>query len=277
MGAIQISLIIIGSVFSVALTLTLLLYHAKHLRFVKTNSETIKNLRAINDRYKFHQFDHYYLKNMYDNECYFDMISCIDYLIYEIQFDSRDILRKISFAKQNFTLYEKYKKDVGRITSFGTFSANYKRLNLKRLVRIEKKLFESLLLTPITQLHAYVTLYLSTINGHIKKKKSALFNQNDLLQYLKRVSNKNGRFFNDRGIWEAICRVERGRVSNRMRFSIYKRDYYRCRRCGRSERFVKLEIDHIIPISKGGKSTYDNLQTLCHSCNVRKGDSMPYR
>ncbi|MBP5466276.1 MAG: HNH endonuclease [Clostridia bacterium] len=52
-----------------------------------------------------------------------------------------------------------------------------------------------------------------------------------------------------------------------MRFSIYKRDGYRCQHCGRSGRFVDLEIDHIIPISKGGKSTYDNLQTLCQRCN----------
>ncbi|MBR2352886.1 MAG: HNH endonuclease, partial [Clostridia bacterium] len=34
---------------------------------------------------------------------------------------------------------------------------------------------------------------------------------------------------------------------------------------------VKLEVDHIIPVSKGGKSTLDNLQTLCERCNRGKG------
>ena len=91
---------------------------------------------------------------------------------------------------------------------------------------------------------------------------------------MKRVSNRSGRFFNDREIWDAICRVERARVSNKMRFSIYERDGWRCRRCGKSQRFAELEIDHIFPIAKGGKSTYDNLQTLCHRCNVEKGDSV---
>lgn len=37
-----------------------------------------------------------------------------------------------------------------------------------------------------------------------------------------------------------------------------------------------LEIDHIIPIAKGGKSTYDNLQTLCHRYNIKKGDKLDY-
>ena len=90
-----------------------------------------------------------------------------------------------------------------------------------------------------------------------------------ILDLIDRVNDKYGTWFNDRGIWDAICRVERGRVSNKMRFSIYKRDGYRCQHCGRSGRFVDLEIDHIIPIAKGGKSTYDNLQTLCKRCNHR--------
>lgn len=42
---------------------------------------------------------------------------------------------------------------------------------------------------------------------------------------------------------------------------------------GRSDRFADLEIDHIKPIAKGGKSTPDNLQTLCRRCNRMKGDS----
>ncbi len=72
--------------------------------------------------------------------------------------------------------------------------------------------------------------------------------------------------------WQSICRVERGKVTNKMRFAIYERDHYRCRKCGKST--DDLEVDHIIPISKGGKSTFDNLQTLCHRCNYRKGSNI---
>lgn len=58
-----------------------------------------------------------------------------------------------------------------------------------------------------------------------------------------------------------------------MRFSIDERDGYRCRHCDRSQNEVKLETDHIKPISKGGKSEYDNLQTLCEECNKKKGNN----
>ena len=47
---------------------------------------------------------------------------------------------------------------------------------------------------------------------------------------------------------------------------------YRCKICGRRGNHVALEIDHIKPIAKGGKSTYDNLQTLCKRCNQEKSD-----
>ncbi|MDD3841546.1 MAG: HNH endonuclease [Bacilli bacterium] len=57
-----------------------------------------------------------------------------------------------------------------------------------------------------------------------------------------------------------------------MRFAIYQRDHYRCQKCGRQTN--DLEVDHIVPIAKGGKSTYDNLQTLCHRCNSAKGSNL---
>ena len=44
----------------------------------------------------------------------------------------------------------------------------------------------------------------------------------------------------------------------------------KCLGCGRSESEVKLEVDHIVPISKGGTSFIDNLQPLCKACNTHK-------
>lgn len=58
---------------------------------------------------------------------------------------------------------------------------------------------------------------------------------------------------------------------NRQR--ILKRDNHSCVYCG-SKR--DLTIDHLIPKSKGGKNTWDNLVTCCISCNSKKGDKMLY-
>jgi hypothetical protein len=56
-------------------------------------------------------------------------------------------------------------------------------------------------------------------------------------------------------------------VSPELRAAVLERDGHKCLHCGSAER---LEVDHIIPVSKGGVSQLDNLQTLCVSCNRRK-------
>lgn len=56
-----------------------------------------------------------------------------------------------------------------------------------------------------------------------------------------------------------------------LKWKIFKRDGFACRNCG-SQEF--LELDHIIPLSKGGKDEEGNYQTLCKKCNVRKKDKL---
>ncbi len=57
--------------------------------------------------------------------------------------------------------------------------------------------------------------------------------------------------------------------SNRLRKEVFERDRYRCQACGG---WKDLAVDHTHPFSKGGLTTLENLQTLCKSCNSRKGD-----
>lgn len=60
-------------------------------------------------------------------------------------------------------------------------------------------------------------------------------------------------------------------ISPRMRFEILQRDGFRCQYCGRSGRDgVRLEVDHLVPVSRGGPTTPDNLVTACFDCNRSK-------
>ena len=53
------------------------------------------------------------------------------------------------------------------------------------------------------------------------------------------------------------------------RQNVFKRDKHACQYCGSSK---NLTLDHVIPRSKGGKTSWSNLVTACQSCNTRKGD-----
>lgn len=64
---------------------------------------------------------------------------------------------------------------------------------------------------------------------------------------------------------------ERPRISDKLRQAVYARDGYRCVKCGSSE---ELAVDHKWPYSKGGNTSLANLQTLCKSCNLSKGDGL---
>jgi 5-methylcytosine-specific restriction endonuclease McrA len=66
--------------------------------------------------------------------------------------------------------------------------------------------------------------------------------------------------------------------------NIYLRDNYSCQYCGISVTEHTATLDHVIPLSKGGRGTWDNLATACRACNGKKSDKthmkpskMPYK
>lgn len=92
-----------------------------------------------------------------------------------------------------------------------------------------------------------------TITNHEKYEER---NQNDKLEHLHKTKRE---------------------VNLRLRFLVMQRDNFKCCICGASpakDPSVELHIDHIVPWSKGGETTMDNLQTLCSKCNLGKSDLM---
>ncbi len=70
---------------------------------------------------------------------------------------------------------------------------------------------------------------------------------------------------------------QRKLVTKDLRTQIALRDNYTCRICGKyMPDGVGLQIDHIIPVKKGGKSVPSNLQVLCSKCNGKKSDKLIY-
>ena len=65
---------------------------------------------------------------------------------------------------------------------------------------------------------------------------------------------------------------ERRKMTPRLRYTVLNRDGFKCVICGRTvEDGIKLHVDHIKPVSKGGLTVLDNLRTLCDECNKGKG------
>lgn len=64
-----------------------------------------------------------------------------------------------------------------------------------------------------------------------------------------------------------------GDVPPSVRFHVLQRDAFACVACGsKAADGAKLQMDHVTPISRGGRSIAENLQTLCDLCNSGKSD-----
>lgn len=59
------------------------------------------------------------------------------------------------------------------------------------------------------------------------------------------------------------------------RRSVLLRDNQTCQYCGASGAHAILTLDHLLPRSRGGDTTWENVVTACRACNMRKGDRTP--
>lgn len=270
MTSLLLALLILSIAF-IVVPIIVVLINKKYKKFVSEHSIALKQLNEINSRYQFKEIDNKVIVDSYDNENYYNNISCEDYLIYYVVDNQERIKSLLKDSLSNKALFDKYEKEIGKCLK-NQYDTTQTLKNTILLSKTENIIFNSQIKKPNTSFSIRVVLKLVTINGNRLGKKIDDFSPQIINDIIYKINQKRGSFYLSKNIWDAICHVERGKVTNKLRFEVYDRDRQRCCQCGKKSN--KLEIDHIIPIAKGGKSTLDNLQTLCHECNIKKGMSI---
>ena len=195
--------------------------------------------------------------------------------LYVIEFDSLNKYKNfnynrrfISSVKANREYFESFVCDyiTNKKVYDGIIEVMSQSSNLpKEYEDVENSLLDSIrLVVPLDFSFTYKWVYDSP-GRRAHQEDSHTYSPNDIKAILDNLdkSNGNGSFSDE----------QRRLMTPSLRYRVLKRDGFKCVRCGRSpeEDGVKLEVDHIIPIAKGGKTEESNLQTLCRDCNRGKG------
>lgn len=238
--------------------------------FVWSHSLALRHLEEAKARCRFLFVPDIAFTWSYDNEDFYGDISPEDVLIYELKTKHIEVKRALETVHENERRYERLSAEIKEnLPSFREFDVPLSEEERQRFSEIAEDAYQRAFPKRPAPFRVQVTMKLTDYGGNYRDSKTQTFSATETEALIRRLAKKRGSYYCDDAIFRSLCRVERGRVSNHVRFEVYERDGNRCCKCGST---AHLEIDHIIPISKGGTSDLNNLQTLCHDCNAKKGN-----
>jgi 5-methylcytosine-specific restriction endonuclease McrA len=237
------------------------------------NSKKIALINKLNDSTKFHSVSKSIrISKHYDNKSHYNKIEPGYLMSAEIRNNIEKFSSYISKIKENRNNRIIYINKIKDIISKPTeFEIEKPKILQNEYLYRENKLIRKSVLEPIVQCTFCVYMYYSSSKGQVNLSKSDCFSFDDLVASYESVS----RTILDKSTYSKIALVERGEISDSLRYDILNRDNFKCVICGASSREgARLHVDHIIPVSKGGKSSPDNLRTLCERCNIGKSNKL---
>jgi 5-methylcytosine-specific restriction endonuclease McrA len=255
-------------------TLCLVLLAVRRRRLVFEASVALKHLTDLNFRFqssvtrrepiKVEWKSQANSKSKYDR---FDLSASMERGVLEYeQWFKQELWLRVE-ATQQFSLY---RADADALAVGWLGRSTHPRVSEKHFVAIEKKAFgrrRLLYPVPLAKISSAVS-YVSpkgrnAYSRHLEWDFAQL--QNGLRRALEIRANQSTQQY--------LRQRERSLMTPSLRVAILRRDSSRCRMCGASAAAgATLHIDHIVPVSLGGQTVPENLQTLCDSCNYGKSN-----
>ena len=252
----------------------------KKIEIVKEHSALYRQLIDLNSETKFNEVKRFHELNEYCNsKRNFDRLQLIEMFKAKIETYKPYFKKAIDEVEDNIKKYEIYraayndlKLVVTPLSSSLLDTVKNKKISLKKFYKLEQKLYiENELITPVVDIAVRCIASYISPQGRSRHRKEFTYSYGNLKFYFQEVLGE----IKNRETRDYQIRMERAKMTDSVRFDILKRDGYKCQICGLAANDgVRLEIDHIYPVSKGGKTENSNLQTLCERCNRGKRDKL---
>lgn len=174
----------------------------------------------------------------------------------------------IALAIKTAQCYHEYIQEVDSL-NFETNIDLFKQegLSQRKFKKYEQKLITRKVIKDPTSIIVKIEIYYSSPRGRNVYQKTGKYNYDALVYIYKGWLRKRN--------YKISARYERSLMSDSLRYDVLRRDNFQCCICGATRKDgARLHVDHIIPVSKGGKTTMSNLQTLCERCNLGKSNKL---
>lgn len=245
----------------------------KWKRVVFDTSERLKILDGINKKYSF-----YKVTNAVTHEVRckskreFDRCDYIKRTKIFLLNNQERVFEWMSQVQDNRRKYPEYVKEINACQTKITVE-NCKKLHISynKYIAVERKLFLEAVQKPVMEMCLTVCVYYTSPQGRNSYSGKQIYNENQIRNLLEDVIKEQ----NAKTEYQRQVAKERAKMTDGLRYDILKRDHFRCQICGATEKDgIKLHVDHIVPVSKGGKTVPSNLRTLCSRCNLGKRDKL---
>lgn len=233
-------------------------------------SNRIKELENLNKVYNF-TFDRseFSVNRNYDNKSNFNKVQPEDIFAHSMHNEIVYYTSLVRNIKRNIESKREYDRRLDVLRELDKITLPEGCHVPLFMLRIrESKLFKDLIQDPPTQVSFCIEMHYSSPKGKVQLHKSKTFLLHDMEVALESVARKTL----DPNVRKQLINVERSEISDSLRYDVLNRDGFACVICGaKKSQGARLHVDHIVPVSRGGKSEISNLRTLCERCNIGKG------
>lgn len=232
--------------------------------YIIKNSDALKSLNELNANYidLFYQLqeEYYYHKRFNSKQSLYNANFNNLFKAYFLEMEY-GFINIPSLLEHNCKYYQTYINTCACI--FRDRNTDwYKVFNMEQR---EKKIFDMEKLNPVRDVSIIIHGTYTSPKGKNHYSHKQKFDSFDLVQLIENINKENE--------YKKSKEYQRTLMTSSLRYDILKRDNFKCVLCGATAKDgAALHVDHIIPVSKGGKTESSNLRTLCDQCNLGKRD-----